>query len=255
MKYQALTKWDKNRPEFLKLGFILAIGFVLMAFNYTTYPSHTVLYQTVSLWDEVDHEIIPPRTPPQQKAVLPPPSPKIELTVEIEPKDEPTFVETKHEVVFDESNASSDLDKEEYASPTREDAPAAVVPIIPKEEPKEKGPMLMAERMPVYEDCNLADDESVRRSCTSQSVMRIINSTVKYPALARENEIEGTVVVSFVVTKSGTIENIEILRDIGAGCGASVLKAMKRLGKFYPGKHNGRPVAVVYRLPVKFQLR
>ena len=78
---------------------------------------------------------------------------------------------------------------------------------------------------------------------------------MKYPALARENEIEGTVVVSFIVTKNGEIENIEIMRDIGAGCGESVLKAMKKLGKFYPGKHNGRPVSVIYRLPVKFTLQ
>lgn len=255
MKYQAPPKWDKNRPEFLKLGFILAIGFVLMAFNYTSYPSVTKPYNLVDIWTDIDPEIIPPRTPPQQKAVLPPPTPKIELAIEVEPQDEPTFVETKTEQVFDEPSNESDVIVDEFASLSSNNTPAAKVTIVPKEEPMDKGPVLMAERMPVYGDCSLDDDESIRRTCTSQSVMNIINSNVKYPALARENEIEGTVVVSFIVTKSGEIANIEIMRDIGAGCGESVLKAMRKLGKFYPGKHNGRPVSVIYRLPVKFTLR
>ncbi len=254
MKYQTLPKWDQNRPEFLKLGFIFAIGIVLMAFNYTTYPTAPSRYEITTVWDEVDPEIIPPRTPPQPKAVLPPPSPKIELTIEVDQLDEPTFIETKPDEVFDESIENSEVAVDEFASPSADIVSPIVTPIIEKEEPTEDSPLLMADRMPVYGECSLDEDESLRRTCTNQSVMRTINSNVKYPALARENEIEGTVVVSFVVTKYGEIENIEIMRDIGAGCGESVLNAMKKLGKFYPGKHNGRPVSVIYRLPVKFTL-
>ena len=85
--------------------------------------------------------------------------------------------------------------------------------------------------------------------------METIYSNVKYPTIALENDITGTVIVSFVVAKDGKISNIEIVRDIGGGCGKAVLKAMKKLGQFYPGKHNGRPVSVIYKLPVKFKLQ
>ncbi len=253
MKYQAHPKWDKNRPIYLKLGFILAIGFVLMAFNYTTYPTDEI-YDTTVIWEDELLEIIPPRTPNELKTLPPPPIPKIETVIEIEPEDDPTFVETKSEEIFDEPNVESNTTIDEFATPIKHNTPSIVAPII-KESPIEEGPVLMADRMPVYGECSLDDDESVRRACTNKSVMETIYSNVKYPTIALENDITGTVIVSFVVAKDGKISNIEIVRDIGGGCGKAVLKAMKKLGQFYPGKHNGRPVSVIYKLPVKFKLQ
>jgi protein TonB len=251
-KYQALPKWDKNRPIYLKIGFIVAIGFVLMAFNYTSYPTEEI-YDTTIIWEDDTLEIIPPRTPNEPKKLPPPPTPKIETVIEIEPKDEPTFVETKSEEIFDVPTSETSTEIDEFATPV--DNIPIIAPIIKEEPPIDEGPVLMADRMPVYGECNLDDDEAIRRACTNQSVMSTINSAVKYPSIARENDVQGTVVVSFVVAKDGSIQKIEIMRDIGAGCGDAVLKAMKKLGKFYPGKHNGRPVSVIYRLPVKFALQ
>ena len=57
------------------------------------------------------------------------------------------------------------------------------------------------------------------------------------------------------MNKIGDVEDIEIVRDIGFGCGDEVIKAIKKLGKFKPGKQNGRPVSVLYRFPVKFSLQ
>lgn len=254
MNYQPIPKWDKNRPEFLKIGFILSIGFALMAFNYTTYPTDEVYEITNTLMDDKTLEIIPPRTPSEPKKLPPPPTPKIEMVIEVEPEDQPTFVETKTEEIFDEPTENTETIVDDYASPTKDVALAIVKPIIEKD-PIDKGPVIFADRMPVYGECNLDDDESVRRSCTNKSVMKTIYSHVKYPQIARENEIEGTVVLSFVVTKDGSIQNLEIVRDIGGGCGTAVINAMKKLGDFYPGKHNGRPVSVIYKLPVKFKLQ
>ena len=254
MKYQALPKWDKNRPEFLQIGFILAIGFVLMAFNYTTYPIDET-YVTSVLWEDDEAlEITPPRTPSEPKTLPPPPTPKIVTVIDVISKDQPTFIETKTEEIFDETTENSDVTIDEFATPVKHIAPAIVAPII-VETPIDEGPVLMADRMPVYGECSLDDDELNRRACTNKSVMVAINSSVRYPAIARANDIQGTVVVSFVVAKDGSIQKIEIMRDIGGGCGEAVMKAMKKLGKFHPGKHNGRPVSVIYKLPVKFKLQ
>jgi len=253
MNYRAYPKWDKNRPIYLKLGFIVAIGFTLMAFNYTTYPVEED-YFTHGTFEIIEDEILPPRTPSEPKKLPPPPTPKIETTIEVELEDEPTFVETKSDEIFEEPDESTNVIEDEFASP-KEVAPAVVAPIITDETPEEDGLVIIADRMPVYGECNLNDNESVRRSCTNKSVMKTIYSYVKYPSIARENSIEGTVVVSFVVDKKGEIQNLEIVRDIGAGCGKEVIKAMNKLGKFYPGKHNGRPVSVIYKLPVKFKLQ
>ncbi len=255
MKYQALPKWDKNRPEFLQIGFILAIGFVLMAFNYTTYPIDEP-YATSDLWaDDETLEIIPPRTPSEPKKLPPPPTPKIETVIEVEPRDEPIFEETKSEEIFDEPTKSSDEIIDDFATPIKENAPAIVTPIIVETPIDEELILIMADRMPVYGECSLDGDELVRRACTNKSVINTIYSSLKYPAMARESSVQGTVIVSFIVAKDGSVQEIEIIRDIGAGCGEAVLKAMKKLGKFYPGKHNGRPVSVIYKLPVKFKLQ
>ena len=254
MKYQAHPKWDKYRPEFLKLGFILAIGFVLMAFNYTTYPTDEP-YIISDIYEDITMEIIPPRTPNEPKTLPPPPTPKIEPVIEVEAADEPTFVETKPEEIFDEPTKESNATVDNFATPTKDITPAIVAPIIKEETLIDEGPLFMADRMPVYGECSLDDDETVRKACTNKGVMTTIYSSLKYPSYAREIGVEGTVVVSFVVAKDGSIQKIKIMRDIGAGCGDAVLKAMKKLGKFYPGKHNGRPVSVIYKLPVKFKLQ
>ena len=255
MKYQSLPKWDKYRPEFLKLGFIIAIGFALMAFNYTTYPTDEIYELTDIFLDDTTIEIIPPRTPNEPKKMPPPPTPKIETVIEVEPADEPVFEETKTDEVFDEPIDDSDAVIDEYATLAKETAPVIVAPITEENSTEEEGPIIFADRMPVYGECSLDDDEKERRACTNKSIMSALYSYVKYPAIARGNRVEGTVVVSFVVAKDGSIQNLEIMRDIGAGCGEAVLSAMKKLGKFYPGKHNGRPVSVIYKLPVKFKLQ
>ena len=81
-----------------------------------------------------------------------------------------------------------------------------------------------------------------------------IYATIKYPREARRMSAEGTVFVSFIVNKSGELEDVKILRDFGFGSGEEVIKCIKTLNTFLPGKQNGRPVRVIYRLPVKFKL-
>lgn len=251
MKYQASPKWDKNRPIHLKLGFIAAIGFVLMAFNYTSHPPAIEPY-IVDDWTEIEPEIIPPTSQSQPKALPPPPTPKIDLMVEVEPQDEPIFVENKAEEIFDEPAEETESIVDEYASPQTDISPVMVEPIA--EEIIDEGPVLMADRMPIHTKCDLEGTEAERRLCTNTNIMESLYKTIKYPNYARDVGLEGTVVVSFVVSKTGDIENVEILKDIGAGCGDEVIKAVNKLGKFYPGKHNGRPVSVIHRLPVKFSL-
>ena len=88
--------------------------------------------------------------------------------------------------------------------------------------------------------------------------MSYVYDNIKYPAIAREMGIEGMVVVSFVVDKDGSIVDLKILRDPGAGCGkeaARVVKLMNRLSqKWTPGKQRGQAVKVRYNLPVRFRL-
>ncbi|MDX1941007.1 MAG: TonB family protein, partial [Saprospiraceae bacterium] len=79
-----------------------------------------------------------------------------------------------------------------------------------------------------------------------------------YPLEARQNGNEGTVVLSFVVEKDGSISNPKILRDIGGGCGVEALRIVQLMIdgelKWVPGKTKGKPVRTLFNLPVRFKL-
>ena len=76
---------------------------------------------------------------------------------------------------------------------------------------------------------------------------------LEYPQSAIRAEIEGRVVIQFVVDQNGNIHNPEILRDIGAGCGEAAIDAVQNV-EFTPGKQDGEAVSVIYSLPITFRL-
>ncbi len=124
---------------------------------------------------------------------------------------------------------------------------------LPDEEENDE-PILMVERMPLFGDCDLADEAS-RREYTETNMQEFIYSHLKYPTLARENSLQGRVIVEFIVGKDGVVRDYKILQDIGGGCGTEVLSVIDRMPDWLPGKQKGKTVSVIYRIPVVFRLR
>ncbi|MEB2777190.1 energy transducer TonB [Algoriphagus sp. D3-2-R+10] len=77
---------------------------------------------------------------------------------------------------------------------------------------------------------------------------------MKYPKAAREANVEGKVVVAFVVQETGEISNVEIIRGIGKGCDEEVMRLVKESPKWKPGKKDGEIVKTQMMLPVNFKL-
>ncbi|HCX75205.1 MAG TPA: energy transducer TonB, partial [Algoriphagus sp.] len=75
-----------------------------------------------------------------------------------------------------------------------------------------------------------------------------------YPEKAQSKEIEGTVIVSFIVEKDGSLSDIELMRGIGGGCDEEALRVVKGSGKWSPGEMNGSIVRTRMRLPIRFKL-
>lgn len=106
---------------------------------------------------------------------------------------------------------------------------------------------------PAFGDCTGKDAKELQ-NCTSQKVAEFLAKNTKYPAVAVENNIQGKVMVQFVVNKDGSISESKVLRDIGGGCGAEALRVVSSMPKWQPGIHNGKPVSVRYTLPFNFHL-
>lgn len=77
---------------------------------------------------------------------------------------------------------------------------------------------------------------------------------VSYPAEARDSNIIGKVYVSFVVDRDGSVKNVRILRDIGGGCGAAVVEAVKNMPRWKPATMRGKTISMQFNLPVNFSL-
>jgi protein TonB len=75
-----------------------------------------------------------------------------------------------------------------------------------------------------------------------------------YPAMARDNNIQGKVIVQFVVNEDGSVSNAKVMRGIGSGCDAEALRVVNGMPKWKPGKQNGKAVKVYYTLPIRFLL-
>ena len=87
-----------------------------------------------------------------------------------------------------------------------------------------------------------------------KAMYEFLSKNIVYPTIARENGITGTVFVGFVVSKDGTIRNVEVKRGIGGGCNEEAMRVIKLMPKWKPGKQNGKAVNVAFTLPVKFRL-
>ncbi len=85
-------------------------------------------------------------------------------------------------------------------------------------------------------------------------LMKFLQKNLRYPAAARENGIEGRVVLQFVVDENGKISDLQTLRDIGGGCAEEATRVVKQMPPWKPGKQNGNPVKVYFKLPVTFKL-
>ena len=85
-------------------------------------------------------------------------------------------------------------------------------------------------------------------------MLSYIFQNIRYPEAARDKGIEGTVYVTFIVEKDGSITKVEIRSDIGSGCGQETARIVRAMPKWAPGKQGGRYVRVQMTLPIEFKL-
>jgi protein TonB len=86
------------------------------------------------------------------------------------------------------------------------------------------------------------------------AMLKYLASNVNYPPFARENGIEGTVIVRFVVEKDGNLSHFNIMRSVAGGCTEEVMRIIDAMPKWSPGMANGHLVRVYFMLPVRFKL-
>lgn len=142
------------------------------------------------------------------------------------------------QVVSDPSDPSYSL-REPYGDPG-EPVVGMAEPIEVQEPPQEEI-LQYAEEMPEYPG-------------GTQALMDYLKANIKYPAQAKDEGIQGTVYIGFVVYKDGTLGNFKIRRGIRQDLDKEAMRVLKAMPKWKPGKQNGKTVNCEMTIPVKFRL-
>ena len=88
-----------------------------------------------------------------------------------------------------------------------------------------------------------------------EAMMKFISSNINYPEDMAEAGVGGKVFIEFVVRADGSISDVRVLRGIpgGQSLDREAVRVVKAMPKWMPGKQSGKPVDVIYRLPVMFK--
>jgi len=180
--------------------------------------------------DQPTETVAPPLPPPpppqevvQQARYIPPvvvDSVKPEETVQLMTADQ-AQVEVQNEEVVEE---------------------VQVVAEEVQEDVDEAEPFYVVEEMPMFPGGDAA-------------IQKYIGDNVIYPEVAKENNIQGRVIVKFCVTPTGGVDQVSVLKGVDPELDVEVVRVVKTLPKFKPGKQGGKPVPVWYTIPINFQLK
>ncbi|WP_187264435.1 energy transducer TonB [Pontibacter beigongshangensis] len=189
----------------------------------------------------------PPPPPPPPPPDAPPPPPPQQATV----KYTPPVVKRNEEVRDDEEDLAEAKELVEISAGIKTQEGVKNMPAAPigdingtgaVAEVVEEKPYTFAEQMPSFPGGEAA-------------MFGYISKAIKYPQQAIRAGVEGTVYVSFVVSKTGEISDIQVLRGLGAGCDEEAIRVIKSMPNWTPGKQNGRAVPVRYNIPIKYTLK
>ena len=86
-------------------------------------------------------------------------------------------------------------------------------------------------------------------------MMKFLQRNIQYPANAAKNEVEGRVILQFVVEKDGQIGDVKVVRSVDPELDAEAMRVVKSMPNFIPGRQDGKPVAVLYTIPISFKLQ
>ncbi|MEZ4887309.1 MAG: TonB family protein [Chitinophagales bacterium] len=246
-KDKEVSSFVKKYPEadvnsfngvFLKTGLALSLAFVLYAFSYAPEQPKGLDLGTVMVPDDI--EVLPP---PSTQVPPPPPPPPPPPQLEVVEDEE--VLEDEPEILAQEVEEDTEVENipEEVPMPTDDvDEEPVIEQVVTT--PEEPEIFTIVEDMPEFPG-------------GQAELFNFIGSNVKYPPMARENGIEGTVYVGFVVMENGSIQNVQIKRGLaggGAGCDAEAMRVVNEMPKWNPGKQRGKPVRVAFTLPIRFKL-
>ena len=118
-----------------------------------------------------------------------------------------------------------------------------------------KEEIIVEEKKPEKEEVFRAVEQMPQFPGGDAELMKFLRDNIVYPAMAQENNVQGKVIVQFVVTKTGDIGEVKVVKSVDRDLDNEAVRLVKKLPKLIPGRMNGQAVNVWYTLPVQFKLQ
>jgi protein TonB len=226
---------EGQKSTSLLIGYIITLATIFVAFEWTTREykeTEPVIYAASVPYEE---EIIPITQPIFQTAAPPPPVevPQVAEIIDI--------VENDEEIEEEEIQSTEDT-QEAITGPTGPVVSGPVGPVMAAEEGDEGEVFQVVEQMPEFPG-------------GMDKLMEYLSKNIKYPSIAQENNIQGRVIVEFVVNKDGSIVEPKVMRSVDTSLDNEAMRVIKSMPKWNPGKQRGKAVRVKFTVPVLFRLQ
>lgn len=88
----------------------------------------------------------------------------------------------------------------------------------------------------------------------TDALYQYINQNLKYPTVALENNVQGIVVVQFLVKTDGSVDSVRVLKSVHESLDAEAVRVVSSMGNWIPAKQNGTNVVSMFTLPIRFSL-
>ncbi len=215
---------EKKRGVFFQMGIVISLGACLVAFEWKS--TNDNLEQLAVNSEAIEEVVLPPITMPEK------PKPKMPVPKQIAIDE---LIIKDDDVVIEE-----DL---EFTSESSEDASVDMGDYGLEEEDNENPvPFFSLEEKPEF-----PGGESALLSYLAKSV--------HYPVIAQENDIQGTVYLSFIISKTGKVKDVTLLRGVDPALDKEAVRVVSNMPNWTPGRQGTKYVDVSYQVPIRFLLQ
>jgi periplasmic protein TonB len=222
-----------NRSLLIGVGLLLLvvlIPFFIWTQSYSANSEQTVNAEMMDMAMDKKEEAPPPPPPPPEQVM----EQKAKFTAPVVVTDTTETTDISQDDLSQKTqNVSVDVNTEDI---TEDDGSNDVI-----EQVIETPVFTVVEEMPSYP----GGDEAR---------IKFLTDNIKYPQMAKETGITGTVYVIFTTDEKGRVTDVQLQRGIGGGCDEEAIRVVKMMPPWNPGKQNGKPVKVRFTMQIKFTL-
>jgi len=216
---------EKKSPFFIQIGLIITLSIVLVAFEWTSNLSKT---DDINMVNEIqfEDEMMQITRRDEPKPEPKPEQPKVAEVLDI--VDDDVIIEDD----FDFDMEADDNSEYDFTSMMGDD-----------EEIEEDEIFYIVEDMPTFNGGDMGE------------FWKYAMKEIRYPEIAAENGVSGTVYMQFTVNTTGLVTNVKVVKGVHPDLDNEAIRVITNSPKWEPGKQRGRKVKVIMSLPMKFILQ